>query len=302
MYKVRVLFWICLISTFVWWGSKSVKRYWNQPLTTNMVYSYGDNDNGIQFPLMTFCDREFVKKNKIFQDCKMDGPYFIHSFNESLRNCKTFKLSNLLNSLEIERRDIIDKTNFWDGYESTNIDHLDDQIWSRVFHPTFGPCFMLDLSNTEKFEFVPYLGFATPDFVFHLSNKIPWKKMRIFLHTKYDLPDAYQLNGMIQVEVSNITKRASNIAIKKSISKRESTRQIPCTQYEYMTCQNIEDNNLILNEFDCQIPALQYGKHLEYIIPQETSICNDEVARKAMYLIANKTSNCSRQAFLSACN
>ena len=95
---------------------------------------------------------------------------------------------------------------------------------------------MLDLSNTEKFEFVPYLGFATPDFVFHLSNKIPWKKIRIFLHTKYDLPDAYQLNGMIQVEVSNITKRASNIAIKKSISKRESRRQIPCTQYEYMTC------------------------------------------------------------------
>ena len=69
-----------------------------------------------------------------------------------------------------------------------------------------------------------------------------------------------------------------------------------------MTCQNIEDNNLILKEYDCQIPAIQYGKHLEYIIPQETSICNDEVARKAMYLIGNKTSNCSRQAFLSACN
>ena len=71
MFRIRILFWICLISTFFWWGSKSVKRYWNQPLTTNMVYSYGDNDNGIQFPLMTFCDREFVKKNKIFQDCKV---------------------------------------------------------------------------------------------------------------------------------------------------------------------------------------------------------------------------------------
>ena len=37
-------------------------RYWNQPLTTNMANSFGDNENGIQFPLMTFCEDDFVTK------------------------------------------------------------------------------------------------------------------------------------------------------------------------------------------------------------------------------------------------
>ena len=63
--RIRILIWICLLSTFIWWGSKSIIRYWNQPLTTDVVYTFGEN--GIQFPLMTFCDHDFVSKNKILQ-------------------------------------------------------------------------------------------------------------------------------------------------------------------------------------------------------------------------------------------
>ena len=67
---IKISIWFGLLSISTWWGSRSVIRYWNQPLTTNMVYSFGDNENGIQFPLMTFCDDEFVSK-KIKIECKV---------------------------------------------------------------------------------------------------------------------------------------------------------------------------------------------------------------------------------------
>ena len=63
--RIRILIWICLLSIFIWWGSKSIIRYWNQPLTTDVAYTFGEN--GIQFPLMTFCDYDFVSRNKILQ-------------------------------------------------------------------------------------------------------------------------------------------------------------------------------------------------------------------------------------------
>ena len=67
---IKISVWFGLLSISTWWGSRSVIRYWNQPLTTNMVYSFGDNENGIQFPLLTFCDDEFVSK-KIKIECKV---------------------------------------------------------------------------------------------------------------------------------------------------------------------------------------------------------------------------------------
>ena len=153
---------------------------------------------------------------------------------------------------------------------------------------------MFDLSNTKKLKYLPYQGYQRPGVGFQLSENISLDKLRILLHTKYDLPDAYQLNGMISMKKSKEIKETHKIDVRKTISKRESTRKIPCTQYEYMTCHNIEDNKLILDKYNCQITAINYGQHLDNIIPNETSICSDEVAKKAIDLITSKKTNCTR--------
>ena len=292
---IRIFIWFGLLSISTWWGSRSVMRYWNQPLTTNMVYSFGDNENGIQFPLMTFCDDEFVSK-KITIECKdkSDWPYFIETVTNCLKNNKTFKLSNFINSLQMEKSDIINTTRFFDGFNRIELQHLEDKIWSKVFHPVYGPCHTFDLSNVKEFEYIPYGGFARPVVVFLLSNEILVENLRILLHTKYDLPDAFQLNGKIPIKISNQTRKRSSIIIRKKVSRRETTRKSPCNKYEYITCQNIENNKLVLNEYDCQIPALYYGKHLDNFINTNTSICSDEVAKKAIHLTTNESSNCTR--------
>ena len=119
-----------------------------------------------------------------------------------------------MNSFEDNRKDIINITRFWDGYKSTELQNL-DQIWFRVFHPMYGPCFMFNPSNIDKFKHIPYHGYTRPAFDFLLSDSIPWKKMRIFLHSKDDLPDAYQFYSFIEIETSNKTKKATGMIIQR---------------------------------------------------------------------------------------
>ena len=47
--------------------------------------------------------------------------------------------------------------------------------------------------------------------------------------------------------------------------------KVPCAQYEQQTCQNIENNILVLDKFNCQIPILYNGgvKHLNKFISHE---------------------------------
>ena len=82
------------------------------------------------------------------------------------------------------------------------------------------------------------------------------------------------------------------IDLKKKINKRESTRKTPCVQYEYNTCQNIEDNQLILDKFHCRIPILYSGQHLDDFFTEEVSVCNHDVTVKALDYILKKDSKC----------
>ena len=88
-------------------------------------------------------------------------------------------------------------------------------------------------------------------------------------------------------------KSAFDIAVLKTKSIRESTRKIPCTQYEQETCENIEENILVLDKFNCKIPILYHGQHLNEFISQEIMNCSNGVTYQALNLIAYKTSQCN---------
>ena len=47
---------VSLFVLFTWWGMTSVEKYWSEPLTTDIGYKFGDGiDNGIKFPVISFC-------------------------------------------------------------------------------------------------------------------------------------------------------------------------------------------------------------------------------------------------------
>ena len=126
-----------------------------------------------------------------------------------------------------------------------------------------------------------------------LDESNPWKEIRIILHSKNNLPDAVMRNGVFYATISSKAKEAHKFGSRKRISKREPTRNIPCTQYEQQTCQNIESNMLVLEKFNCKIPILYHGQHLDDLISQEIMDCSNEVTRQALNLIWNKTTQCN---------
>ena len=43
-----------LFLVFMYYSTQAVLKYWEEPAVTNIQYTFGDNEKGIQFPLITF--------------------------------------------------------------------------------------------------------------------------------------------------------------------------------------------------------------------------------------------------------
>ena len=169
-----------------------------------------------------------------------------------------------------------------------------DQLWSELFHYQFGLCHSFDLSKSKKYEFVTYNKGSRPGIEFTLAQNITHLKFVIILHSKNDFPDALIINGGRTISIPKKSHKSHVIEIQKKISKRVSTQTSPCVMYEYNTCQNIEANKLVLDQFNCQIPFLYFGHHLDHMIPSKTPICSINVTKQAIDLLNNRKSECTR--------
>ena len=277
----------------IWRAFRSTSHY----VTLCIGESFGDNENGVQFPLLTFCPSEFFIKDQITKLCNADLPkltYFMDTTLSCLGNDKDFDIGNFIESLVIQRTFIFDLVRLWTGSKYINLQNMSSQIWSTVFHQTYGRCCTFDLSGVNQFKYVPYQEDSRPSIELIFDSSL-WEKIQLILHSKYDLPDAAELNGLNYLMISNQTKEAHYINIlKKKRSTRESTRTTPCTEYEHKTCRNIEDNMIVLDEFKCSIPILYHGHHLDQMMPKMIPNCSVEVTKQAFDLILKKKSKCTR--------
>jgi hypothetical protein len=183
--KIRYFLWFTLFSMFIWWAAIAVIKFWDQPLVTDIITSFGDNKNGIQYPLITFCSENFrsnMKACKIMDESSF--PSFFDKIVKCVKNDKNFKIDSFLENLPDERKTVFDMVSLWDGSEYIDLQYLDDQLWSRVFHKKWGPCFTFDLSRTKEFEYVPYKRIGRPGIEFSLTENNPWSKLRILLHSQ----------------------------------------------------------------------------------------------------------------------
>ena len=282
----------CLILLIIWWGGTAILKYWSQPLTTDTINIFGDNEKGIQFPLITMCDPNICTENPLMKDCCTGEWDFIGSFVSCMKQNKSFRAESFMDSLQLDIRKIVASVQVWTGSEYISLQNLEGQAWSRIFHYALGFCHTFDLSKISKFEYVSYQERMRPGLEFVMVENSPWQSPLIMVHTKHDLPDALILNGFKNVKFSNTTKQWHTFNLKKKINRRESTRKVPCVHYEYNTCQNIEDNQLILDEFDCQIPILYGGPHLDELIPKEVLNCSHDVTMEALEFIRKKETKC----------
>ena len=84
---------------------------------------------------------------------------------------------------------------FWTGSKYVRLWPLNGKVWTRVFLDELGPCYTFDVSKVEKLKHVPLEtdGFLRPGIEFVMAGKNLWQTAKLLLHTRFDLPDAYQL-------------------------------------------------------------------------------------------------------------
>ena len=293
--RIRHLIILCLVLLFIWWGSGAILKYWSQPLTTDTSYIFGDNENGIQFPLITICSQDFSGQNQLMKDCKSGKHDFIGSIVSCMKANSNYQINSFLDGLRLDIRKLVAEVVIWTGSEHIHLlDGLDDQAWSMTFHYALGLCYTFDLSKIEKFKYISYQERMRPALAFLMAENNPWQKVFVMVHTRNDFPDALHLNGLLSLIFTTTKQEMHKIDLKKKINKREPTRKVPCSQHEYNTCQNIEDNQLVLDKFHCRLPILYSGQHLDNLISKEVVNCSRGVTIEALDFILTKKSKCKQ--------
>ena len=293
MCRVKYVIISCLILLFLWWGSNAVLRYWSQPLSTEISYKYGENKQGIQFPVITLCNWNVFFNNPIIKECHDGSWNFISTFVSCMKGNKILKVADLMLNFHPEIRSIVEMVQFWTGSEYVNLDQFYGTVWTKVFNNNFGPCYTFDLSKVEKFKYVSFNEVQRPAIEFVMAENNPWKDGSLMLHTRFDFPDAILLNAFLDIFFLDTNWKVHKIEFRKKISKKESTRKAPCVKYEYNTCKSIEDNRVILERFHCSVPILYSGPHLNGLTPKEATNCSHDDTLEAFDFISSKESNCS---------
>ena len=285
--KIRYIIVICFLILFAWWAYQAIVRYWSQPLTTDISYKFGDQENGIEFPIITFCPYLIVTENPVLNECYNGSSWsFITALYDCLKNNKNFDIDSFMTNLQIDQGSLRATALFWTGVDYISLNNLEKYLWSALFHPFFGPCYSFDLSNAKEFEFIQYQGNNRPLIEFILTESLPWKNINVILHSNDDFPDAWIMHGYLQLpSISNKMFKAFRIKMRKKVSKRESTENVPCTQYDQETCKNIEDNKRILNTFNCRMPILYQGHYLDHLFSDDIPLCDNSLIEQALDLI-----------------
>ena len=262
-------------------------------MSTDISYNYGESKPGDLFPLITLCNFKIFFQNPIFKECGGGSWKFISTIVSCMKSNRTLNEADLLQSLHPEIRNLVEMVQFWTGLKYINVQHLDEKIWTRVFLDSFGPCYMFDLSKVDKLNNVSIEAGERPGIEFVMAENNPWQSLELMVHSRFDLPDASWLFGWKTLSFSYETKEAYRVLIRKKINKKESTRKAPCVKHEYNTCQSIENNEIIFNRFNCNIPILYSGQHLDDLIQKGASNCSHQVMLEALDFISKKEStNC----------
>ena len=294
--RVKNVIIFCLILLFLWCVFNAVRKYWLQPLSTEISYKYGEAKLGVRFPQITLCQPNIFLKNPIFKECH-DGTWdFIGAVTSCMKSNNTLKVTDLMQNLHPAIGNIVEMVRFWTGSKYISLWPLHEKVWTRVFLEELGPCYIFDLSKVDKIKYFPLYTkdtFGRPGIEFVMAEKNLWQTAKLLLHTKFDLPDAYQLRGYVPLSFSDNIKKALKVEIQKEINWRESTRKVPCVKYDRRTCQSIEKYLEIFEKFNCSMPILYSGQHLDNFIPKDISNCSDDITLEVLNFYMNKGSNCS---------
>ena len=125
------------------------------------------------------------------------------------------------------------------------------------------------------------------DFVW--SDHLSWK-WNVYLHNDMDLPDAPTIHPSFRY--LPLHYHHEYLLRTKHFSKT-TTKSNPCSRYQPKACKDIYMQKKISRVYQCRIPVLYSGKHLDEHISDDLPKCNESVILKMLSIPAEE-SGCSK--------
>ena len=145
--------------------------------------------------------------------------------------------------------------------DENHLVHLKLQdISTAVHHKTFGLCYTLDV-HIEKNLPSPK-GHTT--FGMDVSTEVG---LMVLLHGRNDLYTAYDYSDVLNVE----TVSGYHYISKTEISST-STSAMPCGEYHFEVCKNVELYKILVEKFNCDTSPYFVGEHNESLSTCRTDI------------------------------
>ena len=97
LFKVlHMIYFTILLSYLLYCSKNAFDKYYSEPTVTNIYKTYGDTENGIEFPRITLCPDEFEKKSLKY--CKSDKHEYLSRLQDCLNYDKNFDFMRFYNT------------------------------------------------------------------------------------------------------------------------------------------------------------------------------------------------------------
>ncbi len=265
---VKFAFSIALAIALMYCTYTSFLKYQSTPIATNVIYKFGDDDNGtVRLPLISFCPLSFFQLPKEF-GLPLSASFLNHSLIVNF--IAAHGIEAFLKAMSRPMEEVISANTYNFEKDITN----EDGFWQITILSQWGICYTFNTSNVEDFSSAklgnkPKIGFTIP-------AKNNFIQVIFFLHSVNDFPDM----GMLYPNVNLLLDSGSmvKVGMAKRVLKSISTPRKPCSEIGFETCKEAVANRIVWEKYGCANPLYWANANLIWS-KQWDKFCNGTVLR-----------------------
>lgn len=247
-----------LLLLTVVWSKDAIIAFANQAEATEVQIKRGP----LSLPFITVCPyTQFASWMDLHFPCGQSESEFLHAVQKCLPSepglVDTILEEFLDQSLKYGPKSLVLVTK----KESFIMENKDI---TTVFHNVFGPCYTYNthgwqdkiLECSHNYSSEACSNWKLEIHYPHVSGII----YKIFVHNQNDFPEVSFIHPNFNMHTGDTW--LIEVVLRKKVSVKQPTRSNPCQQYWPKTCHEIQRQEKIATEYNCEVPFFFTGNHL----------------------------------------
>ena len=285
---IKRAFILLFVSLYVYWTTLVLVKYLKEPSGTRASFQISNMTQ--EFPALTFC----LEPGDLYSNDNDDKLIyaqqkpFHHMLEEELRANISINMSEYTDLLTYNIRDYIHEPYIITQGQKTYL--TNDDIWIPVFDRFYGFCYTLDVRKDEKLE----IGIGPVTFGCKPPSDISMQASGIVLmHDVGKLQSAERsLAKTIQFDIIGIYFLAQEYNVRKEKFSSISLKSVPCGKEDFYLCKESHIQEMIRNDYKCQIPTLM--SEVNFLENISYPICDSDVTLIALEIMMEDELECPK--------